>query len=126
MFKSNKKIKLSENLQMGVSGPAWQGTLLKTGGMAFIIASLFLAVNIYKSLRQGPAQQSEAQTGQVLGAFDQNTKTKTVNYAVQRGDTLFNIAANHGIDWSVVATMNNLEAPYALKPGQILKIPVQN
>ncbi len=111
---------------MGVAGPASQGKMLKIGGAIFIIASLVLAANILRTLKTVPQNAAVQASGQVLGAFDQTTQIKTVNYTVERGDTLFNIAAAQGIDWSVIATMNNLKAPYALKPGMSLKLPSQN
>lgn len=129
----NKKIKLSDNLKLGIAGPSSQGTLFKVGGVFFLAASLVLAINIFHNIKNTPVvTENAATTSQVLGAFDQaQTEStaqaaaapKNITYTVQKGDTLFNIAQNFNINWVVIASANNLKAPYQLKPGTVLQIP---
>lgn len=133
MSNRNQKIKLSENLKLGISGPSSQGTLFKVGGAFFLVASLILAVNIIHNLKNSPQITDTSSTtssdSEVLGAFDKaeaegtTAAPKDVNYTVQKGDTLFNIAQNFNVNWVLIASANNLKAPYQLKPGTVLQIP---
>lgn len=43
------------------------------------------------------------------------------SYIVKKGDTLFSIGLEHGYDYKDVAQANNIEAPYMIKIGQVLK-----
>ncbi len=134
MLKQNQKIKLSDNLKLGIAGPSSQGAFFKVGGAFFLIISLILAVNIYHNIKNLPVAQNSTNAGvnpQVLGAFDQNQNAsastdsapKITTYTVQKGDTLFNIAQSLNTNWVLIASANNLKAPYQLKPGAVLQVP---
>ena len=43
-------------------------------------------------------------------------------YTVQKGDTLYSIALEHGYDYKEIATANNISAPYTIRIGQILRL----
>lgn len=43
-------------------------------------------------------------------------------YTVKRGDTLYRIALDHGVDYRDIATWNNLANPSAIKEGQVLRV----
>lgn len=43
-------------------------------------------------------------------------------YTVQKGDTLYGIALEHGFDYKEVAEWNGIEAPYTIRVGQQLKL----
>jgi lipoprotein NlpD len=45
------------------------------------------------------------------------------NYIVQKGDTLYGIAFEHGVDVNDVAELNSIENPSAIQIGQQLSIP---
>jgi nucleoid-associated protein YgaU len=135
----DKKIQLSQKLRLGIEGPSSQALLFKSGGVFFLILSMILGFNIYKSL-QSTTQQSvtvvsseqnnqgfEVVQPEVLGAYDSTTEdaSETINYTVQKGDTLFNIAQNNNINWVIIATLNDLKAPYTLKPGTVIQIPAE-
>ena len=128
MFNRKTKFKLSKNLTLGIEGPSSQGTFFKVGGVFFILLSLFLVKNIYQNLNNGsPTEVVQASQPKVLGAFDQNKNTEQsqpvpTNYTVQKGDTLFNIAQSLNVNWVVIATLNDLKAPYSMKPGTVLKL----
>jgi LysM repeat protein len=134
-----KKIKLSHKLQLGIAGPSSQALLFKSGGVFFLVLSAVLGFNIYHGITSVPQQQNsttvladssalqQAVQPQVLGAQDlavENAPT-TLNYTVQKGDTLFNIAQNNNVSWVIIATLNDLTAPYTLKPGTVIKIPAE-
>ena len=43
-------------------------------------------------------------------------------YVIQKGDTLYSIAFEHGLDYREVAEQNNIENPAAIKIGQQIKL----
>jgi LysM repeat protein len=45
-------------------------------------------------------------------------------YVVKSGDTLSGIGFRLGMSWQVLASVNNLKAPYTIYPGQILNVGV--
>jgi len=47
-----------------------------------------------------------------------------INYTVQRGDYLVKIGLQYGVDWRTIATLNNIQYPYVIYAGNVLKIPV--
>ena len=51
------------------------------------------------------------------------TQTSSGTYTVKNGDTLSSIAADLKIDWHEIATLNNLQSPYSLSNGQVIKLP---
>lgn len=46
------------------------------------------------------------------------------NYRVQRGDTVYGVARRHGLDAQQIIRANGLRAPYLLRPGDRLQLPV--
>ncbi len=44
-------------------------------------------------------------------------------YTVQRGDYLVALARQWGIDWRTLAALNQIDWPYIIYPGQVLKVP---
>ena len=135
--KTKSKLRLSDNLKLGVAAPTSQSAFFKYGGVVFLVLSLILAVNIFRTLKQNAGSSGAVLTSaqlqqQVLGAYDQpganssgtgNGAPKIGSYKVQSGDTVFVIAQTLHIDWQVLATLNNLKPPYFLKIGQTLKVP---
>src|SRR5690349_14290574 len=116
--KTKSKIRLSENLKIGVAAPASQSAFFKYSGVIFLVLSLFLALNIIKTLRGESLNNTDkvltsAQLQQkVLGAYSDvpvaPNSSKISNYKVQSGDTVFSIAQAKSADWQVIATLNNL------------------
>lgn len=43
-------------------------------------------------------------------------------HTVQRGETLYRIATQYGVDWRTLADNNGIRAPYTIHPGQRLQI----
>ena len=44
-------------------------------------------------------------------------------YTVKSGDTLSEIGARHGVDYRVLARVNNIDNPDLIFPGQKIRIP---
>jgi murein DD-endopeptidase MepM/ murein hydrolase activator NlpD len=55
-------------------------------------------------------------------AFASDAEYK-IPYRVRTGDTFQSIGSRYGVSWELVAAMNNISAPYDLKPGQQIYIP---
>jgi lipoprotein NlpD len=43
-------------------------------------------------------------------------------YTVQKGDTLYSIALEHGYDYKEIAEWNGIQAPYTIRIGQVLRL----
>ena len=48
--------------------------------------------------------------------------TRPEFYTIRRGDTMFSIALDHGLDYKELAAWNNLDNPNLIRPGQQLRI----
>lgn len=112
-------------MKLGVGRAYAPGQAMKLGSFSFLALALILsvnAINIYSNRPQTPAGE-----GQVLGASDAQTQNQPgsqfIEYTVKKGDTLFAVAQQFNHSWTTIATLNNLEAPFNLKPGDILQIP---
>ena len=51
-----------------------------------------------------------------------SVQTSVRQHTVVRGDTLYSIAFNYGLDYRNVAAWNGIRAPYTIYPGQKLKL----
>lgn len=123
----NKKFELSPRLKLGVGRGYSQNQILKFSAIVCLVLAVGLAFNAFRLITKSQPVDSGPQ---VLGASDVRQATSTnniefTNYVVAKGDTLFNISQKFNIDWTTLATLNNLQAPYSLKPGQSLKVPKQ-
>ena len=56
------------------------------------------------------------------GAGPPRPPVPPATYTVLAGDTLSGIGARLGIDWKVIARLNNLEKPSLIRPGQTLRL----
>lgn len=123
MFFRKTRIDLAPKLKWGV-GRGFNGNkLLRFGSYAVLGIAGLLAL---QSARLIMADQRPPESAQVLGAFDraqQNPEEHFIEYPVKSGETLFSISQKHKMSWTLLATLNKLEPPFALTTGQILKIP---
>lgn len=55
---------------------------------------------------------------------DEKQTDRNRYYTVQKGDTFYSIALNHGIDQKNLAEWNNITDPSAIKPGQRINLSV--
>lgn len=56
----------------------------------------------------------------IVGGCAMNRTLAPESYRVQRGDTLYAIGAEYGIDWHDLARWNRIARPYNLRVGQML------
>jgi lipoprotein NlpD len=49
-------------------------------------------------------------------------ESRTPTYTVKRGDTLYQIALDHGLDYKELAAWNNLDNPNKILVGQVLRV----
>lgn len=61
--------------------------------------------------------------GQVLIIPGSQPPGDTVSYLVQVGDNILSVAARFNTTVETLAALNNLKPPYALTPGQVIRVP---
>lgn len=123
MRNTKSKVKLSPRLELGVGRNRRSGNLLKYSSFIFLVISAVLA------LRAGYMvfnHSASAGNPQVLGASDTvSDKSVFKDYTIKKDDTLFSISQQYNIEWTTLATLNNLKPPFDLKVGQSIKVPTQ-
>lgn len=125
MSKSRNKVQLSPQLKLGVGRGYSKNRILKYGGFIFLLASFVLVGWTVFVVAQHSSKEPGSETNPtVLGAEDDSSQA-FLTYTVVKGDTVFNIAQKHDVNWTTLATINNLSAPFTLKVGQTIKIPNQ-
>lgn len=62
--------------------------------------------------------------GLLVSATGVFAQTTTIQYVVQPGDTLQNIAVRYGTTWQAIAQLNAIPNPNLIYAGQVLLIPV--
>ncbi|NJO36577.1 MAG: M23 family metallopeptidase [Rhizobiales bacterium] len=106
-------------LVMQGSRLGFAGRPMPSGIVALMVTSLLLAAcTTYRPLDRGATVPwAKALAAAQGGPIDGN------RYRVERGDALSAIAARYDIRLSTLAAVNNIEAPYILYPGEVLRIP---
>ncbi len=125
MAPQRHQVKLSPRLGLGVGRSSSRGNLMPYATIIFLVISGVLAIRAgYMVIHRSPTQTPLEP--QVLGAQDNpDQKPLFKEHVVKKGETVFSIGQQNNIEWTSLATINGLEAPFALQPGQILKIPQQ-
>lgn len=129
MAQRNKKFELSPRLKLGIGRGYSQNQILKFSAILCLALALGLTVNAFRLVLKNKNQTTaNSQNPQVLGASDNKqtngqTPVQFTAYTVVQGDTLFNISQKFNIDWTTLATLNNLKSPFILKTGQKINIP---
>ena len=122
------KVKLSPRLGLGVGRASnSRGSLLPYATLiVLVISGMCFIRTVSLVITKGQGSETQVEQGSVLGASDTpEQKQLFKDYTVQKGDTVFSIGQKNNIDWTTLATLNSLEAPFKLKAGQVLKIPQQ-
>jgi nucleoid-associated protein YgaU len=125
MGKQNYKVKLSPRLQLGVGRSRGNSHLLRYVGLVFVVLSIVLAARAGYLVLTHSRNPAAVPNERVAG--DSTTQADEVfsEHTVKKGDTLFNISQQYGIEWTTLATLNGLKPPFDLQIGQKLKIPVK-
>lgn len=91
---------------------------------ACILASLAL-IGCSSSVVREPSRGNRPSASRPSGARPAPAASKPkygATYTVQRGEGLYRIATNNGIQMADLAAWNNLSPPYSLNPGQRLRL----
>ncbi len=125
---------LSPELRAQITPHTRRDIRLATAGIFFLVGSIILTVNLWPkkdtSISNNKTTAAIIQQKEVLGAATMVTtpapspaKPDFTQYTVKAGDTLFNISQQYNVRWDSIAQINNLNEPYILHSGQVLKIP---
>lgn len=122
MSLNTNKIKLSPRLRWGVGRNNSNINFFKIGGIVCLVLAVGLVGRAtFKLFDNAETSQPNPQ---VLGAVDNSTgQASFKEYKVKKGDTLFTISKEFNVDWTALATLNNLKPPFSLSVNQALKIP---
>jgi lipoprotein NlpD len=88
---------------------------------------LFLAGCKASGNHRAPVEQRNAENRQTSNVSSKKSSQSDQNvrstiYVVEKGDTLYSIAFDHGLDYREVAEQNNIENPSAIQIGQQIKL----
>lgn len=123
MGTKRNKVQLSPRLKLGVGRSAGTINIIEYLSVAFLLIGAGLAIRAgYMVFHKASTNDSP----QVLGAqITSNEPAKLFReHKVAKGETVFTIGQKYNIDWTVIATINNLTPPFNLKTNQVLKIPI--
>jgi lipoprotein NlpD len=100
--------------------------MMRAGALLYIAGlALFLLAACASRPVQAPVVE-RAPTGAILPPPPQQLPPADMRpdsyYTVRRGDTLFSIALDHGLDYKDLAAWNNLDNPNMIRSGQPLRI----
>ncbi len=122
MSSNTNKIKLSPRLRWGIGRDNSKINFFKIAGVICLVLGIGLFTRATYLLISGNEQTESSP--QVLGATDTSeTQIAFIEYKVKKGDTLFTISKDHNVEWTALATLNNLKPPFSLSVNEVLKIP---
>jgi nucleoid-associated protein YgaU len=125
MGKQNYKVKLSPKLQLGIGRSRGNNHLLRYVGLVFVVLSIVLGARAGYLVLNHSGDPASAPNERVAGDSTSQADEVFSEHTVKKGDTLFNISQQYGIEWTTLATLNGLKAPFDLQIGQKLKIPIK-
>lgn len=131
MTQKRNRLQLSPRLRLGIGRNNSKNSILRYSSHLFILIAIALSINTFRLLLKN-TDPNLSNHPQVLGISDTKSSKENTNeaefdtYKVKKGDTLFNIAQNFQISWTTLATLNNIQSPFSVTPGQELKVPTLN
>jgi LysM repeat protein len=70
-----------------------------------------------------PAPLPEESSSKPKKKKENTPKPSGKTYTVKKGDWLYALAREWGINWKTLASLNGITYPYIIHPGQVLKLP---
>ncbi len=95
-----------------------------TSGIALLTALVMLSACSTHRVRHAPVVERSVEISPVAARKPVAPEVPTRIYVVQKGDTLYGISFEAGVDVKEVADLNNIENPAEIKIGQELRVPV--
>lgn len=90
--------------------------------MICIATMIALAACSTSSTRAPVIERLPGKTSAQSAAKSIGPDSRPASYTVQKGDTLYSIALEHGYDYKDLADWNSISAPYTIRIGQILRM----
>lgn len=92
----------------------------------FIVASIFILAACTKTVSRAPVIErlpgGTPASSAKLPKAPKEADWRPQTYTVQKGDTLYSIALEHGYDYKDIAALNGIQAPYTIRVGQALRL----
>jgi hypothetical protein len=123
------KLELSPRLKWGVGRGKSLNKIMRRTGIVFVLLTIGLAINATRLVYNNTTNASN--NPRVLGVTDSvnpeslEDRQQFIEHRVKKGETLFSVSQQYNISWTTIATLNKLDAPFSLTPGQSVKIPKQ-
>ena len=90
------------------------------------VALVAILLSSCAATRPAPVMETtQPQTAKPVVVTKPNAKAgdwRPQTYTVQKGDTLYSIALEHGLDYKEMAQLNNIAPPYVIQIGQVLTL----
>jgi len=102
--------------------PSFPASALATAGFRFALAALVLAVAACASRVPAPVEERAPRAAAPAPKPVQEPDWRPQTYNVKRGDTLYAIALDHGLDYRELAAWNNIENVNVIRVGQVLRL----
>jgi lipoprotein NlpD len=73
-------------------------------------------------VERGPSQPAAKTPVPAAQPSPKESDSRPASYTVQKGDTLYSVALEHGHDYRELAEWNGIQPPYLIKIGQVLRL----
>ncbi len=91
----------------------WSRSLISTAALSAALGACTSMDNVMYGAREGTMEYPGSGAG----------PNAVPTYVVKQKDTVDGIASRYGVSRQAIIERNNLQAPYALRPGQTLQVP---
>lgn len=86
------------------------------------VASIFILAACTQPVRRAPVLERMPNASVTSPKAPKEPDWRPQNYTVQKGDTLYSIALEHGYDYKDIASLNGIPIPYTIRIGQVLRL----
>jgi len=102
--------------------PSIPASAPRTAGLRFAVAALALTLAACVSRVPAPVEERAPRPAAPAAKVVQEPDWRPQTYTVKRGDTLYAIALDHGLDYRELAAWNNIENVNVIRVGQVLRV----